>query len=153
MREQKAGHIINVSSLGSRVATPGLAAYQAAKWAVSGFTEVLAQEVAPLGIKVTAIEPGGMATDWAGSSMTIPPVSPAYQSTVGTIATLFTRPHRPRGDSAKVAQVVLELADMDQPPARLLLGSDAIAAARAGAEALARRAGLARRNFIIGSSE
>jgi NAD(P)-dependent dehydrogenase (short-subunit alcohol dehydrogenase family) len=66
----------------------GLAAYQSAKWAISGFSTVLAQELAPLGIKVTALEPGGMRTDWAGSSMTIPPISEPYQQTIGQFAML-----------------------------------------------------------------
>src|SRR6185437_3246266 len=86
LRAQGAGHIIQVSSVGGRLATPGLSAYQAAKWAVGGFSEVLASEVGPLGIKVTVLEPGGMRTDWAGSSMRVPPISEPYQSTVGVVA-------------------------------------------------------------------
>ena len=73
LRAQGAGHIIQVSSIGGRLATPGLSAYQSAKWAVGGFSSVLAAEVAPLGIHVTVLEPGGMQTDWAGSSMQMPP--------------------------------------------------------------------------------
>src|SRR5216683_1488625 len=88
LRRQGGGHIIQVSSIGGRLATPGLSAYQAAKWAVGGFSEVLAKEVEPLGIKVTVLEPGGMATDWAGSSMQVPPVSEPYQATVGAMARL-----------------------------------------------------------------
>ena len=72
MREQGAGHIIQISSVGGRVGVPGLGAYQAAKWAVGGFSEVLAKEVASFGIKITVAEPGGMRTNWAGSSMTTP---------------------------------------------------------------------------------
>jgi NAD(P)-dependent dehydrogenase (short-subunit alcohol dehydrogenase family) len=68
------------------------AAYQAAKWAVSGFTEVLALDTAPLGIRVKAIEPGGMQTDWAGSSMSKPPVSQAYQPTAGMVAARTREP-------------------------------------------------------------
>jgi NAD(P)-dependent dehydrogenase (short-subunit alcohol dehydrogenase family) len=83
LRAQGSGHIIQISSVGGRIASVGLAAYQSAKWAVEGFSSVLAQEVAPFGIKVTIIEPGGLRTDWAGSSMTIPPVSDPYQPTVG----------------------------------------------------------------------
>lgn len=64
-RTQRDGHIIQISSLGGRLATPGLSAYQSAKWAVGGFSEVLAKEVGPLGIMVTVVEPGGMRTDWA----------------------------------------------------------------------------------------
>ena len=80
LREQASGHIINITSVGSRMATPGLSAYQSAKWATAGFSAVLAAEVAPLGIKVTSLEPGGMATDWAGSSMTVPEISEPYQT-------------------------------------------------------------------------
>jgi NAD(P)-dependent dehydrogenase (short-subunit alcohol dehydrogenase family) len=88
LREQGSGHIIQVSSVGGRITTPGLSAYQAAKWAVGGFSLGLAKEVAPLGIKVTVIEPGGMSTDWAGSSMSVPPISEPYQQTVGAMAGL-----------------------------------------------------------------
>ena len=63
MREQGSGHIFQISSIGSRLASPGLTAYQSAKWAVSCFSLGLAQEVAPLGVNVTNIEPGGMRTD------------------------------------------------------------------------------------------
>src|ERR1700675_4528630 len=64
MRNQRAGCILQVSSVGGRLALPGSAAYHAAKWAVGGFTEALAQEVAPFGVKVCALEPGGMRTNW-----------------------------------------------------------------------------------------
>jgi NAD(P)-dependent dehydrogenase (short-subunit alcohol dehydrogenase family) len=132
LREQGSGHFIQVSSVGGRIGAVGLSAYQSAKWAVGGFSTVLAQEVAPLGIKVTVLEPGGMRTDWAGSSMDIPPVSPPYQQTVGAFAEM-TRANSDVGasDPAKVAQVVLQLADMDEPPLRLLLGSDAYTIATA----------------------
>jgi len=139
LRQQGAGHIIQVSSIGGRLATPGLSAYQAAKWAVGGFSEVLAKEVGPLGIKVTVLEPGGMATDWAGPSMHVPPVSEPYQPTVGAMARLHhdgdTTPAL--GDPAKVAEVVLAVADMDEPPLRLILGSEAYAYATAAARARA----------------
>jgi NAD(P)-dependent dehydrogenase (short-subunit alcohol dehydrogenase family) len=127
LREQSEGHIIQVSSVGDRVTTPGLSAYQAAKWAVAGFSEVLAQEVGPLGIKVTVLEPGGMRTDWAGSSMAIPPVSEPYRETVGALAERFGEGGMAAaGDPAKVAEVVLKVAAMDEPPLRLLVGSDAV---------------------------
>ena len=136
LRRQGGGHIIQVSSIGGRLATPGLSAYQAAKWAVGGFSEVLAKEVAPLGIKVTILEPGGMQTDWAGPSMRVPPVSQPYQATVGAMARLHQGTDSPPvlGDPAKVAQVVLKIADMDQPPLRLILGSEAYAYATAAAQ-------------------
>jgi NAD(P)-dependent dehydrogenase (short-subunit alcohol dehydrogenase family) len=132
LREQGSGHFIQVSSVGGRIGAVGLSAYQSAKWAVGGFSTVLALEVAPLGVKVTVLEPGGMRTDWAGSSMDIPLVSPPYQQTVGAFAEM-TRANSDGGasDPAKVAQVVLQLADMDEPPLRLLLGSDAYTIATA----------------------
>ena len=136
---QGSGRIIQVSSIGGRLATPGLSAYQAAKWAVGGFSEVLAKETEPLGIKVTVLEPGGMATDWAGSSMHVPPVSEPYRTTVGAMARLHHEGDSPPalGDPAKVAQVVLAVADMDEPPLRLILGSEAYAYATAAARARA----------------
>jgi NAD(P)-dependent dehydrogenase (short-subunit alcohol dehydrogenase family) len=139
LRGQGGGHIIQVSSIGGRLATAGLSAYQAAKWAVGGFSEVLAREVGPLGIKVTVLEPGGMQTDWAGSSMRVPPVSEPYRATVGVMAVLHHDGGSPPalGDPAKVAQVVLAVADMDEPPLRLILGSEAYAYATAAAEARA----------------
>ena len=139
LRQQGGGHIIQVSSIGGRLATAGLSAYQAAKWAVGGFSEVLAKEAGPLGIKVTVLEPGGMATDWAGSSMRVPPVSEPYQATVGPMARLHQGNDGPPalGDPAKVAQVVLAVADMDEPPLRLILGSEACAYAAAAAQARA----------------
>jgi NAD(P)-dependent dehydrogenase (short-subunit alcohol dehydrogenase family) len=139
LRAQGGGHIIQVSSIGGRLATPGLSAYQAAKWAVGGFSEVLAREVGPLGIKVTVLEPGGMRTDWAGSSMRVAPVSEPYGPTVGAMAAM----HREigsddaLGDPAKVAQVVLAVAGMAEPPLRLILGSEAYAYATAAARARA----------------
>ena len=94
MREQGSGHIIQISSIGGRRGTPGLSAYQTAKWGVEGFSEVLAKEVRPLGIKVTIIEPGGFRTDWSGSSMTIRPSRPEYDATVGAVARIPTRVQR-----------------------------------------------------------
>jgi NAD(P)-dependent dehydrogenase (short-subunit alcohol dehydrogenase family) len=137
LRQQGAGHIIQVSSIGGRLATPGLSAYQSAKWAVGGFSSVLAAEVAPLGIRVTVLEPGGMETDWAGSSMQVPPISEPYRSTVGASAAMHNSEAVALGDPAKVARVVLQIAEMDDPPLRLILGSEAYAYATAAARAQA----------------
>lgn len=132
LRRLGGGHIIQVSSLGGRIASPGMTAYQSAKWAVGGFSEVLATEVSPLGIKVTVLEPGGMRTDWAGSSMHTPPISDPYQATVGAAAAAMRNfAQEANGDPAKVAQVVLTVADLDEPPLRLLLGKDAYTYGRA----------------------
>jgi len=133
LRAQGSGHVIQVSSIGGRLATPGLSAYQAAKWAVGGFSSVLAREVEPLGIRVTVLEPGGMQTDWAGSSMTVPPISEPYRATVGAMAALHNADTLALGDPAKVAGVVLQVAAMDRPPLRLILGSEAYAYAAAAA--------------------
>ncbi|MGH3246912.1 MAG: SDR family NAD(P)-dependent oxidoreductase [Trebonia sp.] len=139
LRARGGGHIIQVSSIGGRLATAGLSAYQAAKWAVGGFSEVLAREVGPLGIKVTVLEPGGMRTDWAGSSMRVPPISEPYQPTVGVMAALHgdLGSAGALGDPAKVARVVLAVAEMAEPPLRLILGSEAYAYATAAAKARA----------------
>jgi NAD(P)-dependent dehydrogenase (short-subunit alcohol dehydrogenase family) len=137
LREQGGGHVIQVSSIGGRLATAGLSAYQSAKWAVGGFSSVLAREVEPLGIKVTVLEPGGMQTDWAGSSMSVPPISEPYRETVGAMAAMHNTDTIALGDPANVAQVVLEVAAMDAPPLRLILGSEAYAYATAAAQSQA----------------
>jgi NAD(P)-dependent dehydrogenase (short-subunit alcohol dehydrogenase family) len=128
MRQQHSGHIINFSSVGGRIGSTGRAPYSAAKFGVEGFTEVMATEMAPLGVKVTVIEPGGFRTDFAGSSTKIPAVRPEYDSTVGKAARFqFDYNGKQPGDPAKAAQVVLKVAAMEEPPLRLLLGSDAVA--------------------------
>jgi NAD(P)-dependent dehydrogenase (short-subunit alcohol dehydrogenase family) len=137
LRAHGTGHIIQISSIGGRLATPGLSAYQTAKWAVGGFSSVLAAEVAPLGIRVTVLEPGGMQTDWAGSSMRIPPISEPYRQTVGKMAAMHDSDAVALGDPTKVARVVLQVAAMDDPPLRLILGSEAYAYATAAARAQA----------------
>ncbi|MGW5392134.1 SDR family NAD(P)-dependent oxidoreductase [Streptomyces koyangensis] len=138
MRAQESGHIFQISSLGSRLAGPGLTAYQASKWAVSAFSVGLAQEVAPLGIKVTSIEPGGMRTDWAGSSMGIPPISEPYQPTVGAFADLLRQGSgQEPAIPAKVAHVISDLVGREDAPQRLLIGKDAVRYAAAGASDLA----------------
>jgi NAD(P)-dependent dehydrogenase (short-subunit alcohol dehydrogenase family) len=149
LRAQRSGHVIQISSVGGRMATAGLGAYQASKWAVGGFSLVLASEVAPLGIRVTVLEPGGMATDWAGSSMKVHPIGEAYRPTVGRMAALHdSLAKSSASDPAKVARVVLQVAEMPDPPLRLLLGSDALryatAAERAQLESDERNAALSR---------
>jgi NAD(P)-dependent dehydrogenase (short-subunit alcohol dehydrogenase family) len=127
LREQGGGHIIQISSIGGRSGSPGLSAYQSAKWAVEGFSEVLSKEVTPLGIKVTIVEPGGFRTDWGGSSMTISKWREEYNPALSTL-TEWRRNHqgKERGDPAKAAEVILRIAAMEEPPLRLLLGSDAV---------------------------
>ena len=126
MREQGAGHILQFSSVGGRIGALGRAPYSAAKWGVEGFSEVLAKEVGPLGIKVTIIEPGGFRTDFAGASTMIREGRPEYDATVGATAR-FQREFSGKqpGDPAKAAAVILHVASLEEPPLRLLLGSDA----------------------------
>jgi NAD(P)-dependent dehydrogenase (short-subunit alcohol dehydrogenase family) len=130
MRRQGSGRILQFSSIGGRVGPVGRGAYAAAKWGVEGFSEVLAKEVGPLGIKVTIIEPGGFRTDFAGSSTTIAADNPVYAATVGAVAR-FQREYNgvQPGDPAKAAAAILRVASLDEPPLRLLLGSDAARAA------------------------
>src|ERR1700741_582574 len=138
MRRQGAGRILQFSSVGGRVGPIGRGAYAAAKWGVEGFSEVLAKEDGPLGIKVTIVEPGGFRTDFAGSSQTIRADNPAYASTVGAVAR-FQREYdgAQPGDPKKAAAAILQVAGLDEPPLRLLLGRDAV---RAAAEAERARA-------------
>lgn len=142
MRTQRSGHIIQFSSIGGRVGgTPGLGAYQTAKWGVEGFSEVLANEVKPLGIKVTIIEPGGFRTDWAGSSMRILPVREDYDQTVGAMNRYrqSTAPSWP-GDPARAARIIVDIARLDDPPLRLLLGASAVESAEKASRARAAEA-------------
>jgi NAD(P)-dependent dehydrogenase (short-subunit alcohol dehydrogenase family) len=138
LRQQKSGHIFQISSLGGRVGAPGLAAYQSAKWAVGGFSTVLAQEVAPFGVKVTVLEPGGIRTDWAGSSMNVPPVSEPYQQTVGGFAQMLRQSSGHEASiPSKVADIVIKLTNEAEPPLRLLVGPDAVVYGGKAGEALA----------------
>jgi NAD(P)-dependent dehydrogenase (short-subunit alcohol dehydrogenase family) len=134
LREQSSGHILQISSVGGRDTTAGLGPYQTAKWAVEGFSGVLQKELAPLGIHVTLIEPGGVRTDWAGDSMHVADIRSVYRPTVGLIAE-YAKSGTPRGDPIKTAQAILQITQVDDPPLRLLLGSDALAIARAADEA------------------
>src|SRR6202023_3207500 len=128
MRKQGSGCIFQISSVGGRLARPGSAGYHAAKWAVGGFTESLAQEVAPFGVKVCALEPGGMRTNWgARANKDSPDLLPDYEPSVGAvIEALKSYWGNEISDPAKVAQLILRLASSDHLPAHLLLGSDAV---------------------------
>lgn len=137
LRQQKSGHIVQISSVGGRIGIPGLSAYQCAKWAVGGFSTVLAQEVAPFGIKVTVLEPGGIRTDWAGSSMQIPPVSEPYQQTVGVFAKFLRQlSGTEMSEPSTVADIVLKVLGEKEPPLRLLVGPSAVEYGGKAAEAL-----------------
>jgi NAD(P)-dependent dehydrogenase (short-subunit alcohol dehydrogenase family) len=128
MRKQGSGFIMQISSLGGRIGSPGVSIYQAAKFGLAGFSESLVKEVTPLGIRVTCVEPGGFRTDWAGDSMTYAPHVEGYEETVDKRVDYFrSGKFVPMGDPAKAAKVILQLADEPQPPVHLLLGSEAVA--------------------------
>jgi len=129
-RERRAGHLIQISSIGGRVGPPGRAAYAAAKFGVEGFSESLSKEVGPLGIKVTIVEPGGFRTDFAGSSTELREGRPDYDATVGATVR-FQREYdgKQPGDPIKAAEAILYVASLSEPPLRLLLGSDSYNAA------------------------
>jgi len=133
-REQRAGHIIQVTSIGGRIGPVGRAPYAAAKFGVEGFSESLYKEVGPLGIKVTIIEPGGFRTDFAGTSTELREGRPEYDATVGA-AVRFQRDYdgKQPGDPAKAAAALLRIASLSDPPLRLLLGSDSYDAAEKAA--------------------
>lgn len=127
MRKQRSGRILQISSIGGRVGNPGVSIYQSAKFGLAGFSEALAKEVAPLGILVTCVEPGGFRTDWAGDSMSYAPEVEGYEETVGVRANYFKSGNfKPVGDPAKAAKVMVELATNPEPPIHLVLGSEAI---------------------------
>ena len=127
MREQRSGHIIQFSSVGGRVGAPGRAAYSAAKWGVEGFSEVLAGEMALIGVKVTIIEPGGFRTDFAGSSTALAEGRPEYDAVVGAAARRQRDYNGQQpGDPRRAADAILRIVTLEKPPLRLALGSDAV---------------------------
>ncbi|MFM6924905.1 MAG: oxidoreductase [Ferruginibacter sp.] len=132
MRAQRSGHIVNISSIGGMVAFPGVGFYNATKFAVTGYSEALAKETAPLGIKVTVVAPSGFRTDWAGRSA---------NNTKNVIddyaATAHTNQHTIRGysgnqpgDPVRAAKAIIKAVEADKPPMRLLLGAGALKGAR-----------------------
>ncbi|SEH53740.1 Short-chain dehydrogenase [Mycolicibacterium rutilum] len=144
MRRRRAGHLMAVTSMGGLMAVPGMAAYCASKFAVEGMLDSLRQEVAAFGIHVTAIEPGSFRTDWAGRSMT------RAQRSITDYDALFEPIRAARlaasgnqlGNPEKAAQAVLSILDVEEPPAHLVLGSDAlrlVTAARSAVDSDIRR--------------
>jgi NAD(P)-dependent dehydrogenase (short-subunit alcohol dehydrogenase family) len=127
MRMQKSGHIFQVSSVGGRLGVPGNTPYHAAKWAVGGLSDSLALEVAPFGVKVCTLEPGGIRTNWARRAVQdAPDLLPEYEATVGSFLKLLRGLQgRAEGDPRKIADVIVQLANSDEVPMRLILGVDA----------------------------
>jgi NAD(P)-dependent dehydrogenase (short-subunit alcohol dehydrogenase family) len=127
MHKQKSGHIFQVSSVGGRMAMPGNSPYHAAKWAVGGFSDSLAAEVAPFGVKVCTLEPGGIRTGWAQrAGENSPQVWPDYEESVGAIYKLLAVVRgKAEGDPKRIADLVVKLSNMNNVPKRLILGKDA----------------------------
>ena len=127
MRKQKSGHIFQVSSVGGRLAIAGNTPYHAAKWAVGGFSDALAMEVAPFGVKICTLEPGGIRTNWARrAGQDAPELLPDYEGSVGPILKLLKSIEgRQEGDPHKIADLIVQLANRDEVPLRLILGVDA----------------------------
>jgi NAD(P)-dependent dehydrogenase (short-subunit alcohol dehydrogenase family) len=129
MRAQQSGHIIQVSSIGGVNAFPTIGLYHASKWALEGFSQSLAAEVAPFGIAVTLVEPGGYATEWGGASAKHAAPLPAYETARAAI-TAFRKGNVP-GDPDATASAILKLVDAEQPPLRIFFGSGGLAMTKA----------------------
>ncbi|GAA2235134.1 SDR family NAD(P)-dependent oxidoreductase [Promicromonospora sukumoe] len=127
LRKQGSGLVIQFSSVGGRVGgSPGIASYQAAKFAIDGFSRVLRVETAPFGVKVLVVEPSGFRTDWAGASMTVHDAPAGYESTVGAMNTRMRQAGAgAAGDPARAAEILVAVAKHDDLPDNLPLGVNA----------------------------
>lgn len=140
MRRQRSGHIINLSSYGGFMGTPGFSFYAASKFAVEGYSEALAKEVAQFGIHVTIIEPGGFRSDFAGASLVTEKggLEEAYADVGAKINTYGASRHgKQPNDPAKFGIALCRLVELPEPPIRLPLGQDALAAIRAETQTVA----------------
>jgi NAD(P)-dependent dehydrogenase (short-subunit alcohol dehydrogenase family) len=128
LREQRGGLVMQISSVGGRVGgSPGIASYQAAKFAIDGFSRVLRAETAPFGVKVMVVEPSGFRTDWAGSSMTVHDIPEAYVSTVGAMNNRVRQStDGPAGDPTRAAEILVQVAKRRNIPDHLPLGVSAV---------------------------
>jgi NAD(P)-dependent dehydrogenase (short-subunit alcohol dehydrogenase family) len=134
MRERRSGHVVNLSSVGGYRSGPGFGIYCSTKFAVEGLSEALAGELAPLGIKVTIVEPGYFRTDFLDArSLTVSPHRIAdYDATAGaTRAAAADVSHNQPGDPAKLAVALVRLVGEANPPLRMPFGSDTVAAIEA----------------------
>ncbi|WP_085657072.1 oxidoreductase [Pseudomonas sp. B11(2017)] len=127
-RQRRAGHILNITSMGGTITMPGIAYYCASKFALEGISDTLSQELRPFGIFVTAVAPGSFRTDWAGRSMQRTPRSIAdYDASFDPIRKAREdKSGKQLGDPQKAAQAMLQVIADPAPPAHLLLGSDAL---------------------------
>jgi len=129
MRKRRKGHVINISSLGGYQSGPGFGVYCSTKFAVEGLTEALHAELAPLGIHATAVEPGYFRTDFLDkASLSVSPrILDDYAASAGQVRSAATRiNHNQPGDPQRLAQALLALVEMSNPPLRLPLGTDTV---------------------------
>jgi NADP-dependent 3-hydroxy acid dehydrogenase YdfG len=128
LRKQRSGHILNLSSIGGVVASPGMGYYNATKFAVEGISEALAAEVAPLGIRVTIIEPGPFRTDFLGRSGVVAKTRIAdYDATAGNMRKYFAENDgKQKGDPLRAVHAMMQVVESPNPPLRLLLGASAL---------------------------
>jgi NAD(P)-dependent dehydrogenase (short-subunit alcohol dehydrogenase family) len=128
LRERKSGHVINITSIGGLRTFPGVGIYNASKFALEAIGESLEQQVKPLGIKVTNVEPSGFRTDWAGRSATFTePAIEDYRPTAGkNMADIQGYSGQQPGDPERAAQAMFDLVRMDNPPLHLPLGKAAV---------------------------
>lgn len=137
LRAQRSGAVVNISSMGGQMSFAGFGAYSAAKFALEGATEALAQEVAPFGIKALIVEPGAFRTDFAGGALRQMPVLDAYRDITGGTRAFAQGMHETQeGDPLKAARAVDAALAAERPPLRLQLGQDSIDAVRAHAQAM-----------------
>ncbi|PWK92723.1 oxidoreductase [Fulvimonas soli] len=138
-RERRNGHIINITSMGGFITMPGIAYYCGSKFALEGISEVLGKELRPFGVHVTAVAPGSFRTDWAGRSMQRSPRRIAdYDGMFDPIRQArLEKNGKQLGDPVKAARAILTLVGLSDPPAHLLLGSDALSLVREKLAAMA----------------
>jgi len=134
LRAQRSGHIIQVSSIGGITAFPNVGMYHASKWALEGFSQSLAQEVAPFGVHVTLIEPGSFATDWAGSSSTRSAPLPDYREVHEAAERVRAQRISTPGDPTASASAILKVVDAPNPPLRVFFGELPLTLAKADYE-------------------
>ena len=137
MREQRSGAIVQMSSFGGQVSYPGFSAYCATKFALEGFSEALAAEVAPMGIRVLIVEPGAFRTGFSGGALVQSREMPEYEETVRPTREMITGIDGTQpGDPAKAASAILTALDSEETPLRLPLGADAVEGVRGKLEAV-----------------
>lgn len=127
MRAQRSGHIFNITSIGGLIGNAGVGFYNATKFAVDGLSESLSKELKPLGVRVTIVAPSGFRTDWAGRSANNSSVIiDDYKTTAGANKeTIRNSSGNQPGDPVKAAEAIIQVAEADDPPLRLLLGAAA----------------------------